>query len=265
MSVVGVLTHSKLKNTLNDIHMHNQVIIDALQQKKFKSDNTVQNWFQKIQPKSYNIVSMLFENNYYSKKNINLTIWVAKYLNFYFPWNHCASESSPTIARVISSALHSRDWGAFSDWFPLCFLHREIDFCYVHNPNYYLSINPYYIKLYYRREWQSDDIFWEKRLPDLFFRKIKDTTKSSTHGLNWLKDCPYQIGEFARYNGFEIPLVLKSTKRNMSETNLYADFWEVCKYFAQWEGTPHIVVSISIWIIIHHINWGRQENLIKRK
>ena len=74
MSVVGVLTHSKLKNTLNDIHMHNQVIIDALQQKKFKSDNTVQNWFQKIQPKSYNIVSMLFENNYYSKKNINLTI-----------------------------------------------------------------------------------------------------------------------------------------------------------------------------------------------
>ena len=102
------------------------------------------------------------EKNYYSKKYIHLTIRVAKYLNFYFPWNHCASQSSPTIARVISSALHSRDWGAFSDWFPLCFLHREIDFCYVHNPNYYLSINPYYIKLYYIWESQSDEIFWEK-------------------------------------------------------------------------------------------------------
>ena len=92
------------------------------------------------------------------------------HFTFHTPWNHCAPESSPTIARVISSALHSRDWGAFSDWFPLCFLHREIDFCYVHNPNYYLSINPYYIKLYYRRESQSDEIFWEKGFLTFFFR-----------------------------------------------------------------------------------------------
>ena len=60
----------------------------------------------------------LKKNNLYSQlfltagKTCQFLLFISHF-TFHTPWNHYAPESSPTIARVISSALHSRGLGSF--------------------------------------------------------------------------------------------------------------------------------------------------------